>query len=152
MTSLFLSQSYKDTWDDYNRSLTNENFSCWDYVVLTASNEHQAESFRAQIRDRQQANFLPPRTRFIVIPDEGGKRVGSGGATLSAVKAIALDAKTNDFSGLKILVIHSGGPLRRLRVPLRHLFGSWRCVRLCTSCARGHLHSRPPAHWRARYY
>ena len=114
MTSLFLSQSYKDTWDDYNRSLTNENFSCWDYVVLTASNEHQAESFRAQIRDRQQANFLPPRTRFIVIPDEGGKRVGSGGATLSAVKAIALDAKTNDFSGLKILVIHSGGDSKRI--------------------------------------
>ena len=114
MTSLFLSQSYKDTWDDYNRSLTNENFSCWDYIVLTASNEHQAESFRAQIRDRQQDNFLPSRTRFIVIPDEDGKRIGSGGATLSVIKRIAEEAKTTDFSGLKILVIHSGGDSKRI--------------------------------------
>ena len=39
LTSLFLSQSYSDTWDDYNRSLTKAGFACWDYVVLTASNE-----------------------------------------------------------------------------------------------------------------
>ncbi len=114
MTSLFLSQSYKDTWDDYNRSLTNENFSCWDYIVLTASNEHQAESFLAQIRERQQQNLLPPHTRFIVIPDEDGKRVGSGGATLSVIKRIAEEAKTTDFSGLKILVVHSGGDSKRI--------------------------------------
>ena len=49
LTSLFLSQSYKDTWDDFKRSLTNPNFACWDYVVLTASNEYQAEGFKNQI-------------------------------------------------------------------------------------------------------
>ena len=48
-TSLFLSQSYQDTWDDFQRSLTSEYFSCWDYVILTASNEHQAAGFRAQL-------------------------------------------------------------------------------------------------------
>ena len=26
LTSLFLSQSYQDTWEDYNRSLSSENF------------------------------------------------------------------------------------------------------------------------------
>ena len=38
LTSFFLSQSYKDTWDDYNRALTKSNFACWDYIILTASN------------------------------------------------------------------------------------------------------------------
>lgn len=37
--SLFLSQAYRDCWDDYNRSLKLKNFPKWDYVILTASNE-----------------------------------------------------------------------------------------------------------------
>ena len=37
LTSLFLSQSYQDTWEDYNRSLSSENFPKWDYIILTAS-------------------------------------------------------------------------------------------------------------------
>lgn len=41
LTSLFLSQSYKDTRDDYMRSLTKGDFACWDYVILTASNGQQ---------------------------------------------------------------------------------------------------------------
>lgn len=32
LTSLFLSQSYQDTWEDYNRSLSSENFPKWDYI------------------------------------------------------------------------------------------------------------------------
>ena len=43
---LFLSQSYQDTWDDYIRSLSSETFPVWDYVILTASNEDQAEGYR----------------------------------------------------------------------------------------------------------
>ena len=49
LTSLFLSQSYADTWDDYKRSLVRPDFLCWDYIILTASNERQAEGFRAQL-------------------------------------------------------------------------------------------------------
>lgn len=43
LNSLFLSQAYKDCWDDYNRSLKLRSFPRWDYVILTASNEQQAE-------------------------------------------------------------------------------------------------------------
>ena len=57
-TSLFLSQSYQDTWADYQRSLTKEGFSHWDYVILTASNEQQAEGFRAQLDERRNAGFF----------------------------------------------------------------------------------------------
>ena len=51
--SLFLSQAYQDCWDDYNRSLKVRNFPKWDYVILTASNEQQAEGFRKQIEERR---------------------------------------------------------------------------------------------------
>ena len=112
--SLFLSQSYFDAWDDYERSLKREKFARWDYVILTASNEQQAEGFRAQIRERQQANFLPVQTHFAVLPDPDGKRVGSGGATLNVIRYVAEREGKADFSNKRILVIHSGGDSKRV--------------------------------------
>ncbi|MBO5550791.1 MAG: bifunctional fucokinase/L-fucose-1-P-guanylyltransferase [Lachnospiraceae bacterium] len=108
--SLYLSQSYKDAWSDYKRSLKIPAFPVWDYVILTASNEHQAQSFRLQIKAREK--YLPEKTVFEVIPDEGGLRVGSGGATLSVLKY--LRGREKSFDGLRILVIHSGGDSRRV--------------------------------------
>lgn len=114
MVSLFLSQSYRDAWEDYIRSLNRANFVRWDYVVLTASNEQQAEGFRSQIEERRKANLLPPHTHFAVIPDPDGKRVGSGGATLNVLKYIAQREESADFSGKRVLVIHSGGDSKRV--------------------------------------
>ena len=74
--SMFLSQAYQDCWDDYNRSMKLKNFPRWDYVILTASNDQQAEGFRRQIEERKE--YLPAGTRFAAIPDRGGERVGSG--------------------------------------------------------------------------
>jgi len=113
-TSLFLSQSYMDTWDDYCRSLTRDNFARWDYVILTASNDKQAQGFEAQLEERRKAGFLPRNTHFAVIPDRDGKRVGSGGATLGVIKYIAEQTGRSDFSNLRILVIHSGGDSKRV--------------------------------------
>ncbi len=109
-TSLYLAQSYQDAWGDYQRSLRNTSFPVWDYVFLTASNSHQAEGFRAQLEARRA--FLPERTVFEVIPDEGGVRIGSGGATLSVLRVIR--EKESSFTGKRILVIHSGGDSRRI--------------------------------------
>lgn len=108
--SLFLSQAYQDCWDDYNRSLKLRNFPKWDYVILTASNEQQAEGFRRQIEDRQ--DVLPASTKFVAIPDRDGKRVGSGGATLEVLKY--LHEQENSFENLRVLVIHSGGDSKRV--------------------------------------
>lgn len=108
--SLFLSQSYCDCWDDYNRSLKLKNFPKWDYVILTASNEQQAEGFRKQVEERM--DFLPKKTTFVVIPDRDGKRVGSGGATLEVLKY--LHEQEESFNNLRILVIHSGGDSKRV--------------------------------------
>lgn len=116
LTSLFLSQSYQDTWDDYNRSLSSENFPMWDYIILTASDENQAEGYRKQIEERK--DFLPSKTHFAIIPDEGGKRVGSGGATLSVLKYIYEREQKitgqGHFDHLRVLVIHSGGDSKRV--------------------------------------
>lgn len=112
--SLFLSQSSQDAWEDYIRSLNNESFICWDYIILTASNDHQAEGFQKQIARRQASGSLPTRTRFHVLPDPEGKRVGSGGATLGVLKFLAEDAGTTNFKNLRVLVIHSGGDSKRI--------------------------------------
>ena len=42
-------------------------------MILTASNELQAEGFRSQLEARK--DFLPSRTCFAVVPDEGGVQV-----------------------------------------------------------------------------
>ena len=110
LTSLFLSQSYQDTWDDYNRSISSETFPVWDYIILTASDNNQAEGYYRQIEERKE--FLPSRTHFAVIPDEGGVRVGSGGATLSVLKYIY--EREGTFNGIRTLVIHSGGDSKRV--------------------------------------
>jgi len=113
-TSLFLSQSYKDAWADYSRSLHNSKFVCWDYVILTASNDLQAKGYEAQINERKKNGTLPKQTQFLVIPDKDGKRVGSGGATLGVINEIVKREGKADFSGLRILVIHSGGDSKRV--------------------------------------
>ena len=69
LKNLFLSQSYEDAWQDYRASLNKKNFVRWDYVILTASNEAQAEAYRAQLVFRQENGWLPKQTRFLVLPD-----------------------------------------------------------------------------------
>ena len=112
MVTLFHAQTYQDAWSDYQRSLNNPTFVCWDYIILTASNERQAEGFRAQLRQRQ----LPEKTHVAVIPDPEGKRVGSGGATLGVIRYIKEREAAlghDGFDKLRILVIHSGGDSKR---------------------------------------
>ena len=115
--AFYLSQSYQDAWADYQRTLSNPSFPVWDYVVLTASNEHQAEGFRRQLESRKA--YLPLRTAFLVVPDEGGVRVGSGGATLSVLRAIM--EQEQSFYGKRVCVIHSGGDSKR--VPMYSALG-----------------------------
>ena len=108
--SLLLQQQYLDTWDNYILAKESKIHPTWDYVVLTASNDFQAKGYEQQIQER--IDFLPKRTKFITVPDEGNQRVGSGGATLSVIKKIKeLEGK---FDGLRILVIHSGGDSKRI--------------------------------------
>jgi fucokinase len=116
MKNLFLRQSCLDSWEDYERSLRKSSFIKWDYIILTASNETQARAFRLQIKRRLDRQQLPDATKYVVLPDPGGKRVGSGGATFHVIRYLAEQAPDaeNPFSGKRILVIHSGGDSKRV--------------------------------------
>ena len=83
LTALFLQQSILDSEADYHRSLSTATFPTWDAVVITASNDSQAEAYEQQIKER--LSRLPSRTDFLVIPDEGNKRVGCGDRVLITV-------------------------------------------------------------------
>ena len=114
---LFLQQSCLDAWSEYQRQIKNHRAIIWDYVVLTASNEEQANIYRSEIEYRLRLKQLPARTRYLVLPDPDGKRVGSGGATLNVLKAIAEREQKSDanfFKDLRVLVIHSGGDSKRI--------------------------------------
>ncbi len=111
--TLFLSQSYHDSYDTFEASLCGK-VVAWDYIVLTASNQSQARAYNEQIEQRIKAGVLPSTTKYAVIPDHDGKRCGSGGATLSVIKYIAQKEGTKDFSKLRILCIHSGGDSKRV--------------------------------------
>ena len=116
MKNLFLRQSCLDSWEDYQRSLQKSNFIKWDYIILTASNEAQASAFRMQIQSRLEKGQLPETTKYEVLPDPDGKRVGSGGATFNVMRYIAEQEKDsiNPYKDKRILVIHSGGDSKRV--------------------------------------
>ena len=116
--SLFLQQSYNDSTALYRDIIDREQnpferqIPVWDHVVLSASNENQALSYRQQLDTRLNENRLPGRTRYSVVSDPEGKRVGSGGAALNILKYIrSIDKR--DLQSLKILVLHSGGDAKR---------------------------------------
>jgi fucokinase len=99
----------------------------WDYLVITASNEMQAEAYRSQIALRQSLDLLPNVRDVLILPDPGGRRVGSGGGTLGCLTAILedqarrqnLDSIPRDqwrdtLASLRVLIVHAGGDSRRL--------------------------------------
>ena len=107
--ALLLQQQYLDTWNDFKLSKESKIYPAWDYIIITASNNFQAKGYEQQIQQR--IDFLPKRTKFLTITDEKNERIGSGGATLAALKKIIELEK--DFKGLRILLIHSGGDSTR---------------------------------------
>lgn len=121
----FLQQSYEDNWELYQETLDHKSATPpWDIFIITASSEEQAAAYRLQIEQRQKQGVLPSETRFMVIPDPEGKRIGSGGATLNALLRAAEEINTdseNSFSNQRVIIIHSGGDSKR--IPQYSAFG-----------------------------
>ena len=108
--TLLFQQQYLDSWDNYKLSIISNTYPFWNYIILTASNDYQAKAYTREIEQRKE--FLPKRTKFIVISDENNERAGSGGSTLTVIKYMKnLEKKLND---LRMLVIHSGGYSKRI--------------------------------------
>jgi fucokinase len=100
---------------------------CWDYLILTASNDLQARAYESQLQARRGLGLLPQVRETFVVPDLEGQRIGSGGSTLWCLVEIlrrerercgidftASGAIRQALNRLRILIVHAGGDSRRL--------------------------------------
>ena len=76
----------------------------FDLIVVTAANAAQAKGYRAMVAPL--VGRLAPE--IIVVPDPGGRRVGSLGSTVGVLR------KIGSVAGRRVLVCHSGGDSKRL--------------------------------------
>jgi len=94
----------------------------WTAVIVTASSARQAERYEMQIRQRRHEGKVPDGVLYLVVPDLDDVRIGSGGATLNALRVLAENSLTGSSEASledwwrrqRVLVIHSGGDSRRL--------------------------------------
>jgi fucokinase len=104
-----------------------ENWPTWDYLILTASHEPQAASYRKQLQLREEVGLLQSFRHTLAVADPLGRRVGSGGSTLCCLMEVLhrelaerpedlrnSDSWCNVLRQLRILIIHAGGDSRRL--------------------------------------
>jgi len=99
----------------------------WDYLIVTASNDAQAATYKEQLRIRRQLGFFPDVRETLVVADPGGMRVGSGGSTIYSLcqilgRELGSDVDRLDdpaaweetLRKLSILIVHAGGDSKRL--------------------------------------
>jgi galactokinase/mevalonate kinase-like predicted kinase len=98
----------------------------WDYLVVTASHEDQASAYRSQLDIRQKLGLIPGTRNVLVVPDPGGRRVGSGGSTIHSLlqvisrelvgsrEPLEREAWLACLRNLRILIVHAGGDSRRI--------------------------------------
>jgi galactokinase/mevalonate kinase-like predicted kinase len=98
----------------------------WDYLLVTASNDAQAQAYQSQLDVRQKLGLLAGARQVLVVADPQGKRVGSGGSTICCLLEVLnreLAGKTRSSNAsawrqtlqkLRILIVHAGGDSRRL--------------------------------------
>lgn len=90
----------------------------WDYLIVTAANAQQAAAYELQIEARRRIGQLLSIRNVLVVPDPGGRRVGSGGSTVACLREVLQResaAGTEEIlRRLRILIVHAGGDSRRL--------------------------------------
>jgi len=101
--------------------------SGWDYLIVTAANEDQANAYDEQLRVRRDLGLIHGVGEVLVYSDPDGRRIGSGGSTLLCL----LEVITRELRGrpkelaspeaweqtlrrLRVLIVHAGGDARRL--------------------------------------
>ena len=79
----------------------------FDTIVLTASNAAQARGYRRELERRRASGPFAGGAKLLVVPDPGGIRAGSLGATVNVL------SRLGDLKGRRVLICHSGGDARR---------------------------------------
>lgn len=89
---------------------------CYDLLVVTAANPRQARGYEEFLRGRERERGIPGYAAWRVLPDPGGRRVGSGAATLAVLARLRNQWRrlADVRGGGRVLVLHSGGDSRRL--------------------------------------
>jgi fucokinase len=95
----------------------------WTAVLVTAGSERQADHFQTEIRRRHMEGKLPPGIPYLVVPDLDDERLGSGGATINALRVFTEDTLIREqaaessleswWARQRVLMIHAGGDPRR---------------------------------------
>ena len=62
----FIKETYQDTWNVYRKTLGNSFIEKWDWIVLTASNKEQANTYKEEIEYRLNRNLLSKETNYLV--------------------------------------------------------------------------------------
>ncbi|MFW6163843.1 MAG: fucose pyrophosphorylase domain-containing protein, partial [Planctomycetota bacterium] len=100
----------------------------WDYLIVTASNEAQAAAYDDRLATMARLGLLAGVRQALVVPDPGGRRVGSGGSTVhclltalgrepgaeGATDLADRKAWREALRRLRILIVHGGGDSTRL--------------------------------------
>ncbi len=95
----------------------------WSAIAVTAANPAQARAYQHELNLRQKRGMISADTLLLAVPDPSSMRVGSGGATLNALVAVAehLSARASRtfidpevIAHARILVLHSGGDSQRV--------------------------------------
>lgn len=94
----------------------------WDYLIVTASNDLQAEAYKSQIELRRSVGQLTQARHVLVVADLEGRRIGSGGSTIECLRQVVAaerarfpsDPAATILGRLRILILHAGGDSRRL--------------------------------------
>ncbi|KAG0577868.1 hypothetical protein KC19_5G187500 [Ceratodon purpureus] len=112
----------------------------WDAIVLTAASPAQAELYQLHLERAQRNGTIGEKTVVLAVPDPEGKRIGSGAATVNALRALAhrlqddlehnssgegfgqhssgqgLAAMIRPFADprMRVLLLHTGGDSKRV--------------------------------------
>ncbi len=126
---LELSRAVQRNRERYEALLKRSARGALDYLALTAADARQAAVFRKELASRRERNLLPAGLRTLVVTDPAGARIGSGGATVHALRAVARDlwrtrrprvaSVAELFRSRRILIVHAGG------APAETLFAPW---------------------------
>ena len=89
------------------------NQAFWDIVVLSALDPSQKTAYELQLKEKLERKELPLFTKYFVVNDPVGCKVGNGGGVLAVLDELE-KIYGEELEKLKILILLSGGYSQRL--------------------------------------
>lgn len=85
-----------DAWHTLRMSVQHPSrVRTWDAIVLTAASPDQAKLYQLQLERAKQVGVIARATIILAVPDPGSQRIGSGAATLHAIRSLSSHIASN---------------------------------------------------------